>query len=51
MSWRDMAEIVDWIPPELGQQTQTLLRMTMESKLTAKVSLISLTDLDRTIRK
>jgi hypothetical protein len=28
----------DWIPPELGQQTQTLLRMVMESKLTAKVS-------------
>lgn len=28
---------LDWIPPELGQQTQTLLRMTMESRLTEKV--------------
>ncbi|KAK8866005.1 hypothetical protein IAR55_001156 [Kwoniella newhampshirensis] len=28
----------DYIPSHLGQQTQTLLRMTMESKLTAKES-------------
>ncbi|KAL1410409.1 hypothetical protein Q8F55_004420 [Vanrija albida] len=29
-------EFKDYIPPDLGQQTQTLLRMTMESALTAK---------------
>nr|XP_019000437.1 uncharacterized protein I203_06851 [Kwoniella mangroviensis CBS 8507]OCF63898.1 hypothetical protein I203_06851 [Kwoniella mangroviensis CBS 8507] len=29
-------EFKEFIPPDLGQQTQTLLRMTMESKLTAK---------------
>ncbi|WWC99796.1 hypothetical protein V866_006704 [Kwoniella sp. B9012] len=31
-------EFNEFIPPDLGQQTQTLLRMTMESKLTAKES-------------
>ncbi|TXT10900.1 hypothetical protein VHUM_01651 [Vanrija humicola] len=41
--WRDRkgrsgvwVEFKDYIPPDLGQQTQTLLRMTMESALTAK---------------
>lgn len=28
---------LDYIPQALGQQTQTLLRMTMETKLTPKV--------------
>jgi len=29
----------EFIPPDIGQQTATLLRMTMESPLTAKVRL------------
>jgi hypothetical protein len=33
---------VDYIPRDLGQQTQTLLRMTMESALTAKVSALGI---------
>lgn len=32
---------LDYIPEALGQQTQTLLRMTMETKLTPKVSKIN----------
>lgn len=32
---------LDYIPQALGQQTQTLLRMTMETKLTPKVSEIN----------
>lgn len=41
--WEALADdVADYIPSDLGQQTQTLMRMTMESPLTAKVGTVIL---------